>query len=258
MGLAIASLVLGILAFLGSVLVVGGLLGLAGLILGAMHLTRRQGRNGMAWAGIGLSAASVVVAIGIGVVVGRFVTSPEFKQQFKQAMQAATGGNLEAWVGVPAPDISVTTLSGDAIKLSELKGKRVVLDFWATWCPPCVKEIPHFIKLRSETPANELELVGISSEDENTLKAFVKKRGINYPIASAEGLPAPYNQVRGIPTTFFIDRKGIIQEVLVGYHDFGSLKNHALAADYAGEPKDAPTLEPSPAPDSAAEPKQSR
>jgi peroxiredoxin len=106
-----------------------------------------------------------------------------------------------------------------------------------------VKEIPHFIKLNSESPADELVIVGISSEEEATLKPFVKNKGINYPIASADDLPAPYSDVSSIPTTFFIDRKGIIQEVLIGYHDFGSLKEHALADDFEGEPKAAPTDE---------------
>jgi len=104
-------------------------------------------------------------------------------------------------------------------------------------------EIPHFIKLSSETPAEQLVIVGISSEDQDTLKAFVKKKGINYSIASADNLSEPYSEVTSIPTTFCIDRKGIIQEVLVGYHDFKNLKEHALAEDFVGEPKPVPTDE---------------
>ena len=57
------------------------------------------------------------------------------------------------------------------------------------------------------------------------------------PIASADDLPSPYKDVSAIPTTFFIDRKGVIQNVFVGYHDFDNLKTHALAQDFAGEPK---------------------
>jgi len=248
LGLAIASLVLGILALVSSILVVGALFGLVGVILGAAHLLRRQGRNGMAWIGLVLSTVGILVGAGMGVVSFKLFKSPEFQAQFKKAMDAASGGVPAAtesddfgdWLGVAAPDISVTTLDGQTLKLNELKGKRVVLDFWATWCPPCVQEIPHFIKLRAEAGADQLAIVGISSEDTATLKSFVKKKGINYPIGSADDLPAPYKDVSGIPTTFFIDRKGVIQNVFVGYHDFDNLKTHALAEDYSGEAKPAP------------------
>ncbi len=243
MGLAIASLVLGILAFLSSFLVVGALLGLLGLLLGVIHVLRRQGRNAMAWVGVVLSVLGIGIGAGFGVMYVKMFTSPEFKQAFEAAMRGAGAGKneFERWKGVAAPDLTVTTLDGKTLQLSELKGRRVVVDFWATWCPPCVMEIPHFIKLSSEIPADELVIVGISSEEEDTLRPFVKKKGINYPIASADSFPAPYSDVSAIPTTFFIDRKGIIQEVLVGYHDFDKLKQHALAEDFAGEPKAAPT-----------------
>lgn len=233
LGLAVASLVLGILALLSSVLLVGAVFGLIGLILGIAHFLRRQGRNGMAWAGVILSVLGIVASIALAVAY-----VPIAKKVMEELRSGDWGpGQTEfaEWQGVLAPDFSVTTLDGQRIQLSELKGKRVVVDFWATWCPPCVMEIPHFIKLRAENPADELVLVGISSEDENTLKSFVKKKGINYPIASADDLPAPYNAVRSIPTTFFIDRNGVIQSVLVGYHDLEVLKSHALAEDFEGE-----------------------
>lgn len=260
LGLAVASLVLGILAFVSSIFVVGAVFGLIGVILGVAHLLRRQGRNGMAWTGLVLSTIGILVGAGMGVVGFKVFSSPEFQAQFKKAMETASRGANEGtedgfakWQGVLAPDFSVTTLDGQTIKLSELKGKHVVLDFWATWCPPCVKEIPHFIKLRSEASADELIIVGISTEDEKTLQSFVKKKGINYPIASADDLPAPYKEVSGIPTTFFIDRKGVIQEVLVGYHDFAALKTRALAADFEGEPKPEPTSDEPPSQDIKAQ-----
>src|SRR5438477_273138 len=81
---------------------------------------------------------------------------------------------------------------------------------------PCVRERPHLIKLQNETTRDELVVVGISKEDEMTLKTFVKTKGVNYPIASATDLPSPYKDVQAVPTTFFIDRKGVIQSVVVG------------------------------------------
>jgi peroxiredoxin len=243
LGLAIASLVLGTLAFLSSFLVVGALLGLIGLLLGVVHVLRQQGRNGMAWTGVVLSALSIVIGAGFGVIYFKAINSPEFKKAFEAAVSGAGTNEFEEWKGIAAPDFSVTTLDGTTIQLSDLKGKRVIVDFWATWCPPCVKEIPHFIKLSADSPADELIIIGVSSEDVDTLNSFVRKKGINYLIASEDDLPAPYSEVVSIPTTFFIDRRGVIQEVLVGYHDFETLKELALASDFEGDAKLPPVDE---------------
>jgi peroxiredoxin len=252
-GLAIASLVLGILAFLSSFFVVGALFGLAGLILGLVHLTRKQGRNGLAWTGIALSCVSILISVAMVVVAAKFIgpKMQELKTAFAGLGQTSGGEEMDLWQGVPAPDFSVTTLDGQTLKLSELKGKRVVVDFWATWCPPCVKEIPHFIQLRAETPADEVVIVGISSEDAETLRPFLKQKGINYPIAATDDLPAPYKDVASIPTTFFIDRNGIIQHIAVGYHDFDALKAHATAKNYEGETKSPPAAPQEDHPESA-------
>ena len=105
-------------------------------------------------------------------------------------------------------------------------------------------EIPHFVQLFNQTSRNNLIIVGISSEDAATLKDFVKKQGVTYPIGSAKNLAPPYADVQSIPTTFFIDRKGVIQTVAIGYHDFDDLKGEALAEDVPGIPKPAPTGPP--------------
>lgn len=238
LGLAIASLVLGILALVLSLLIVGAVLGLVGLILGVVHIRGRRGSNAMAWWGVGLSIVGILSGIGLGVF---------YYHTYKKvvaAMESASsdeGTNVEEWEGVLAPDITVKTLDGQTIELSKLRGKRVVLDFWATWCPPCVKEIPHFLRLFNETSRDELMVIGISSEDESTLKSFVNKHGINYTIASAKDLALPYKDIQSIPTTFFIDRNGVIQSIAVGYHEFAAIKEHALAGDVKGEPKPPPS-----------------
>lgn len=236
LGLAIASLILGITGLVFSLLLFGCVLGLVGLILGVLHWRQSKAGRAMAGWGIGLGAASILVAAAMSVVAYQAYRS------FSDMMEEGGGGtDFSQWEGVPAPDITVRTLEGEEMKLSQLRGRRVILDFWATWCPPCVKEIPHFIQLINETSRDDLVIVGVSDEDEATLRPFVAKHGINYPIASvAEDLPAPYSGVTAIPTTFFIDRNGIIQNVLEGYHDLGDLRSHALAADYDGDPRQAP------------------
>lgn len=237
-GLAIAAMVLGILAVVLSFLLVGVLCGFAGIVLGILHLRQKHGPRSMAWCGIILSIVGIVAA---GVFGGLYYYG---FQKFQAAMEEnGESEDVGSWEGVIAPDIKVKTLEGQTLVLSELKGKRVVLDFWATWCPPCVKEIPHFVKLRSQVSTNDLVLIGISEEERSVLEPFIKKQRINYPIGEALEPPSPYADVQSIPTTFFIDRKGVIQKVLVGYHEFDALKAHATATDYLGEPKAVPAAD---------------
>ena len=148
--------------------------------------------------------------------------------------------SFDGWQGVEAPELEITFLDGEVVALSELRGKRVVLDFWATWCPPCVEEIPHFNELTAETSADDLLIIGISDEDEETLEAFIADQGVDYPIASMDFLISPYGDVQTVPTTFFIDRNGIIQTVVSGYHDLDDLRALATAPDYAGDVKSPP------------------
>jgi len=155
--------------------------------------------------------------------------------------ERGSGSTLQAWEGVEAPNFTVTSLDGEILTLSELKGKRVVVDIWATWCQPCVKEIPHFNQLRQEVSTDELIIVGVSKEAPSVIQPFIEEHGVNYPSVSTNALPSPYSDVKGIPTTFFIDRNGVIQTILIGYRDYDVLKKHALASDYEGEVRSKPS-----------------
>jgi len=237
-GLAVASLVLGIVSIAFSLFLIGGIMAIAGGVLGAVHLKRQTVCRAMATWGVVLSALGLLASVGLGFFYYQSLT------RMRQVMQEARengGAAVEAWQGVKAPEFSVTTLDGREIALSDLRGKRVVLDFWATWCPPCVKEIPHFIRLAKDPAAKDVVIVGISSESRERLEKFVKEKGVNYAVASAKGLPSPFGEVKSIPTTFFLDRNGVIQTVLQGYHEYDALKAVAMASDFKGEVKQAPT-----------------
>lgn len=230
-GLAVASLVLGILALASSVIVVGALLALPGLILGALHLRRRRDARVMGWSGVWLSILALVAS-------GGFLTLYVVGVRHMAASQMGGGTtDYTQWHGKPAPELELTTLDGSPLRLSELKGRRVIVDFWATWCGPCVMEIPHFIQLQQEHSTNDLVIVGISAEDRAVLKPFASARSMNYPVASSMGqeLPAPFDRIRAIPTTFFLDREGNIEEVVVGYHDYDSLKAKATRGGVTGK-----------------------
>lgn len=147
---------------------------------------------------------------------------------------------LLAWEGVRAPDLSVTDLEGRAFRLADLRGKRILLNFWATWCPPCQEEIPDFVQLRHATSPTNLVILGISTEDLTTQKDFAQQQGINYPLTVMQNGLSPYQDVNVIPVTMVIDRNGVIQHVLFGPQDFAGLKAYATKSDFAGEVKAPP------------------
>lgn len=120
----------------------------------------------------------------------------------------------------PAADFNLPGVDGKAVKLSQFKGKVVILDFWATWCPPCRGEIPDFISLQKQYGPKGLQVVGVALDQEgaDAVKPFVKEHGINYPIGldPESTVPPSYGGVRGIPTTFVIDKQGHIVKKYVG------------------------------------------
>lgn len=121
--------------------------------------------------------------------------------------------------GDPAPEFSVVDLEGQPLRLSELRGKVVILDFWATWCPPCREEIPGFVELQAEYGDQGLVIIGFSVDDGDLggVRAFMKEFRMNYPVAVADReLQALYGPIRYVPTTFVIDRAGRIVSEHVG------------------------------------------
>lgn len=231
---SIVSLVLGILAVVLSFFLIGIVPALIGLGIGLVARGQGGASRRLATWGAGLSALGLVFALGVAALGYWMFTT------MREAMDEAEGPGLEVWEGVQAPELTVNTIDGRELKLSDLRGKRVIIDFWATWCGPCVQEIPHFAQLYRETSRDQLEIVGISDEETPTVEAFAKKHQVPYPLGSAVDPVAPFDDISALPTTFFLDRRGVIQTVLVGYHDLETLRSHALAPDTEGEPRTAP------------------
>jgi peroxiredoxin len=164
----------------------------------------------------------------------RFVVTLAIIAAGFQLMTAFVGGgsDLSSWVGQPAPDVELITLEGETLRLSDLEGRKVMVDIWATWCPPCRAVIPNLVTLDQSMGDDALTIIGISDEPPGTLAPFVREFDITYPIASASALPAPYGQVTSIPTLFVIDKEGIIQNVVVGYHGLDELTELATQRDW--------------------------
>lgn len=112
-----------------------------------------------------------------------------------------------------APDFTLMDLSGRTVRLTDLRGKVVVLNFWATWCPPCRHEIPWFIDLQKKYGPKGLQVVGVSMDSTSPadVAEFAKGMGINYTVAMGDSqIAARYGGVRVLPTTFYIGRDGRI------------------------------------------------
>jgi len=119
----------------------------------------------------------------------------------------------------PAPAWKLKDLQGKLVSSDQFKGKVVVVDFWATWCPPCKAEIPGYIALQKKYGADGLVFVGISVDEDGpaVVRKFVKDYGINYTVVmSSEDVVNAFSPIEGYPTTFIIDRNGNIVDKKLG------------------------------------------
>ena len=118
-----------------------------------------------------------------------------------------------------APSWALADLAGEAMTSDELRGKVVLVDFWATWCGPCRKSIPHLIDLHNEYKDQGLEVVGVSLDQKgpSVVIPFVEKYKITYPVVmGTQKVVQDFGGVRGIPTAFIISQDGKIYRKLVG------------------------------------------
>ena len=119
-----------------------------------------------------------------------------------------------------APNFELEDLTGGRVRLSDYLGQVVLLNFWATWCRPCVAETPHLVDLYKNYRERGLMVLGVSVDQNprSVLQPFVQRYRINYPILlNDQRAAAAYGGVTSIPTTFLIDRQGMIRKQYVGY-----------------------------------------
>jgi peroxiredoxin len=119
-------------------------------------------------------------------------------------------------VGLKAPDFELKNLNGQTVRLSDFKGQKVMLNFWASWCPPCKVEIPEMQKFYQDD-RNKITVLAINIDPQSDIKGLVKKMKVHFPILLDEGEKvAKAYQIISIPTTYFIDEKGIIKRKHIG------------------------------------------
>jgi cytochrome c biogenesis protein CcmG/thiol:disulfide interchange protein DsbE len=159
--------------------------------------------------------AVVVIAIAGLLFAGKLMSH-------RNASAAAAGGlNPGDVIGAQAPDFELHLIDGNGktLKLSDLRGKAVLVNFWATWCGPCKIEMPWFVDLQKKYGPNGLVILGVAMDDsgEKTISDFAKQMKVNYPIVQGtEKVGELYGGVEGLPTSFFLDRSGKIVDRQLG------------------------------------------
>ena len=140
-------------------------------------------------------------------------------------------------IGKPAPELEVMDIEGNPVSLAELKGKTVLLDFWTTWCPPCVADAPALDKLYRKYGGKELMIVGISvSEERGIVENYLKSHPHSFPVVltSENELPRPY-QIGVFPTYMVIDPDGTLTTAVEGDQGFGELRKFLQKAGMEAE-----------------------
>ena len=131
-----------------------------------------------------------------------------FAARHLQPSANAQNGGMGALRGAPAPDFTLKTLDDKTLKLSDLRGKAVLLNFWATWCAPCKIETPWIVDLQNQYAAQGLQVVGVSMDDESgteDIKKFAEEMHMNYPILlGTEDVGNEYGGLEFLPTTYFV------------------------------------------------------
>lgn len=156
------------------------------------------------------------VAIVVDVILAVVVVVLLYQRAAPQAAAALGLGRG----GEPAPDFTLVTLTGDSISLDDLRGQVVLVNFWASWCPPCRVEMPGFERVFRERRDDGFVIVGIATDRhaEDQIREFVAEHDITYPIAlGTMDVVRAYGGVRALPESFLVDREGRIAHRVVGY-----------------------------------------
>ncbi|HLF80347.1 MAG TPA: TlpA disulfide reductase family protein [Anaerolineales bacterium] len=135
--------------------------------------------------------------------------------------EATTGGQIPSpREGFLAPDFTLELLGGGEVTLSELRGKGVVINLWASWCPPCRAEMPAIQQVYEKAKGRGLAVLAVNTtfqDSERAAAAFIQELGLTFLVPlDRDGTVSRQYQLRALPSTFFVDREGVIRKVIIG------------------------------------------
>jgi len=156
-------------------------------------------------------------------------------------------------MGLMAPDFTLQSLDGKAVKLADFRGKAVVLNFWATWCDPCREEMPWFEDLQKQYGPQGLQIVGVAMDDADPadVAKFTKELNVDYPIlmgkpAVRNAVADAYGGIEFLPETFYIGRDGKVLQKVFGLRDRGEIEDYIKQAlnERTSQPVNQPVNQP--------------
>lgn len=191
---------------------------------------REEKRTGGSWMKKNMSLLLILVLVVVMIVT--YVKQQTAKDQV--IADNAKGHEVETGLnkGQLAPDFTLTNLAGEEVTLSDLRGKNVILNFWATWCPPCEAEMPHFQNYYDQhAKEDNVEIIGVNvtyaKEKVERVEQFVKSYKLTFPILlePTEAVAKRY-EIFTIPTTYMIDTEGKVQRQIQGPLDLEALQSY--------------------------------
>jgi cytochrome c biogenesis protein CcmG/thiol:disulfide interchange protein DsbE len=172
---------------------------------------------------------NLVLVVVIIVVVAMVISASHMHRKHNASGPALQGDGL----GTLAPDFTLSTLDGKPVKLSDYRGKAVLLNFWATWCAPCKEEIPWFMELEKQYVPQGLVVLGVAMDDDgkDSVIKFTKEMKIDYTVVLGnDDVADHYGGVAGLPTTFYVDRNGKIVKKIEGLINESAIEEGIKAA----------------------------
>ena len=137
---------------------------------------------------------------------------------------------LQSYYGKEMPDFQVSDINGKPVKLSDYRGKTVMVIMWATWCQPCMQEVPHINALREIISEDKLAILAISNEDASLVKKAAENKRMVYTVISyRDALPEPFSNTKSIPSAFYIKPDGTLKLATEGLSYLGEMKAIILA-----------------------------
>ena len=172
-----------------------------------------------------------VALIGVGTFLWSSVGS--WRHRSGRPEQPHNGMVVGFQIGERAPDFDLLSLDGSHVKLSDLHGQPVLLNFWATWCTPCRVEMPWLVAIDQQYRVQGLRVIGVSMDDSGATQqvaAFAKEKEVNYQILLGNtSVAGAYGGIRFMPQSFFIDPEGTIAKTTVGLTEKKDLEDGAQA-----------------------------
>lgn len=158
----------------------------------------------------------IAAVVLVSLLTVAIVQAMDKKTESPETTSQATSNKEGLSIGAKAPDFELKTLTGETVKLSNLKGKKVMLNFWATWCPPCKAEMPEMEQF-SKQAGDDVVILAVNIDPQLDVQGFVNENKITFPVLlDAEGKVNEAYQVLSIPTTYFINSQGVIKNKFTG------------------------------------------